>query len=61
MVPPLIVEPDVSVNIPVIVQIVNNPPPIQYEVCINKYVGAMSVHKYFIILFPILDFTQWYI
>ena len=31
VVPPLIVEPDVYVNIPVIAQIVNNPPPIQYE------------------------------
>ena len=34
VVPPLIVEQDVSVNIPVRAQIVNNPPPIQYEVCI---------------------------
>ena len=34
VVPPLIVEPDVSENIPVRAQIVNNPPPIQYEVCI---------------------------
>ena len=34
MVPPLIVEPDVSVTIPVNAQIVNNPLPIQYEVCI---------------------------
>ena len=29
---PMIVEPDVSVNIPVRAQIVHNPPPIQYEV-----------------------------
>ena len=28
VVPPLIVEPDVSVNIPVRTQIINNPPPI---------------------------------
>ena len=34
VVPPLIVEPDVSVTIPVNAQIVNNPLPIQYEVCI---------------------------
>ena len=35
VVTPLIVAPDVSVNIPVRTQIVNNPLTIQYEVCIS--------------------------